>query len=132
MFVQPDPFASAEQVNNEDTVTTLKGDLAKAAIDAVTKVKFGSMTITAAVTAEAAVSWTTAPSAKAGSKQITVSGATNAAAYVYCGVSKNPAARFRALQNATANASANATAKPATPAEPVNIRSANAAATWSL
>lgn len=97
MFVQPDPFASADKIDNDATVATLKGDIVKAAVDGVTKATFGSMTVTAAVTAEVAITWTTAPAGKGGSKLVTVSGATNAGAYVYCGVSKNPATRFRAL-----------------------------------
>lgn len=135
MFVQPDPFASADQIDNDATVTTLKGDLAKAAIDSVTKAKFGAMTVTAAVTAEVAIAWNKEPSAAGGAQKITLSGSTNAAGYVYCGVSKNPASRLRVLNstnssNAT-NATAGGAAKPAA-AEVTNIRSANAAASWHL
>lgn len=58
---------------------------------------------------------------------VTLSGTTSAAAYVYCGVSKNPASRLRALQNATASNASNATATPTKPVETVSIRAANAA-----
>jgi len=90
MFIQPDPFAPIDKIDNDATVATLKGDVVKAAIDGVTKTQFGSMTVTAAVTAETAVKWSKTPEAKGGAKQIIVSGATSTAAYVYCGVSKGP------------------------------------------
>lgn len=64
MFVQPDPFAPADKIDNEATVATLKGDVIKAAVNGVTLTKFGAMTVTAAVTSEVVVTWTTAPSGK--------------------------------------------------------------------
>merc|ERR1712203_727621 len=84
------------------------------------------------VSAEVAVSFATAPSGKGGNKKVTVSGATNVAAYVHCGVSKNPSSRFRALQEAAAAANTTKDAAPAKPAEVVTIKSKNAAESWNL
>merc|ERR1712206_38673 len=80
--------------------------------------KFGGAAATAAAVTEAAVKWVKAPTAAGGAKQITISGSTDVAGYVYCAVSKTASRRM--LANAT-NAS-NATAKPAAAAAKYTIK----------
>merc|ERR1712183_210176 len=110
LFVQPDPFA--EKVDNAATAASASGTAALAAIDKVTKVKYGSATAKAAAITEAAVKWVKKPSATGGAKQLTLAGSVDVASYVYCAVSK-AASRVRML-NDTKNATA---AKPAAAAK---------------
>merc|ERR1712183_49130 len=126
LFVQPDPFA--EKVDNAATAASASGTAALAAIDKVTKVKYGSATAKAAAITEAAVKWVKKPSATGGAKQLTLAGSVDVASYVYCAVSK-AASRVRML-NATKNATA---AKPAAAAkETWELQSAGVAAKYNV
>jgi len=57
LFVQPDPFS--DSVDNAATTASVTGTAALAAIDSVTKTKFGAMTATAATVTEVKVTWKT-------------------------------------------------------------------------
>merc|ERR1711959_28772 len=124
------PFA--DTVTPADVVKTFTGATVTAAIDGVTKTKYGAMTVTAAATTEAAVKWTKKPSATGGEKKISISATVDAAAYVYCAVAKSPSRRFRML-NAT-NATNATTAAPAATktAEVVNLQSSGTAAKYNI
>jgi hypothetical protein len=130
LFVQPDPFA--KKVDNAATVSAATGTAAKAAIDGVTKAKYGAATATAAAVSETAVKWVKKPAATGGAKQVTLAGSTDAAGYVYCAVSKT-ASRLRML-NTTNASNATATKKAASPTktEPVNLQSASTASKYSI
>jgi len=130
LFVQPDPFA--DKVDNAATVTAATGTAAVAAVDGVTKAKFGSATAKAVAVSEVAVKFVTAPAATGGAKQVTIAGSTDVGGYVYCAVSKT-ASRRRMLNatNSSSNAS-NKTAAPAKSAEPVNLQSAATAAKYHV
>merc|ERR1712007_60934 len=108
LFVQPDPFS--DKVDNAATV--------KAA--------------TAAAVTEAAVKWVKAPTAAGGAKQITISGSTDVAGYVYCAVSKTASRRMLANATNASNATAKPAAAPAKKAEPVNLQSAATAAKYTI
>jgi len=128
LFVQPDPFA--DTVDNAATVTAASGTAALAAIDKVTKTKYGAATAKAAAVTEAAVKWVKKPAATGGAKQLTIAGSVDAASYVYCAVSKT-SSRLRML-NTTANTTT--AAKPAVAAvkEVVNLQSASTAAKYNI
>merc|ERR1712183_537758 len=83
LFVQPDPFA--EKVDNAATATAASDTKAIAAVDTVTKAKYGSPTAKAAAISEAKVAWakTGKPAATGGKLQITIKGSTDVAGYVY-------------------------------------------------
>jgi len=105
MFVQPDPFA--DKVDNAATTKSLKDTAVATAISGVTSAKFGAATVTATVSAEAAVKFVKAPTATGGAKMVTITGSVDVGSYVYCAIAKT-ASRLRML-NATANATANTT-----------------------
>lgn len=94
-----------------------------AEVDKVTKAKYGAATVTAEVSAEAAVKFVTAPTAKSGDKSFTVSGSTDVGGYVYCAATKVASRRFRMLANDT-NATTNATT-PAAATEADSMTSAS-------
>jgi len=94
-----------------------------AAVDKVTKAKYGPAVVTAAASTEVAIKFVTLPTAKAGDGLLTVSGSTDVGGFVYCAVSKAATARMRIL-NATANTTANTT-KPAAAAEADSMTSAS-------
>jgi len=134
LFVQPDPFA--DTVDNAATVTTLKGTAVAAAVEGVTKTKYGAATVAASSVKEAAVKWTKTPAATGGDKSIAVTATTDVAAYVYCAVAKSAAKRLRML-NATSNATNATTTAPATPKaaaveEVVNLQSASLATKYTI
>lgn len=114
LFVQPDPFA--KKADNAATIASATGTAALAAIDGVTKATYGSMTAAAATVTEVAVSFTKNPTATGGKKMITIAGTTKVAAYVYCGVNKNPSRRVRMLNTTTAAKSNTTTTTAAKPA----------------
>jgi len=64
LFVQPDPFA--DKVDNAATVTAATAPTAVAAVDGVTKAKFGAATAKAVAVSEVAVKFVTAPAATGG------------------------------------------------------------------
>jgi len=132
LFVQPDPFA--EKVDNAATATAASDTKAIAAVDTVTKAKYGSPTAKAAAITEAKVAWakTGKPAATGGKLQITIKGSTDVAGYVYCAVSKT--AVSRRMLNTTANATAanKTTTTPAAPKEVVTLQSASSAAKYNI
>jgi len=129
LFVQPDPFA--DKVDNAATVTAATGTAAVAAVDGVTKAKFGAATAKAVAVSEVAVKFVTAPAATGGAKQVTIAGSTDVGGYVYCAVSKT-ASRRRMLNTTNSSNSSNKTAAPAKAAEPVNLQSAATAAKYHV
>jgi len=129
MTVHPDPFAA--KVDNAAVAKDAAGTAAVAAIDAVTKATYGAATAKAAVIAQAAVKFVTAPTATGGAQKLTIGGSVDVAAYVYCAVARTASRR---MLNATAtNTTANAT-KPAAPVvkEAVNLQSASTAAKYFI
>merc|ERR1711948_55805 len=110
LFVQPDPFA--EKVDNKATATAASDTKALAAIDKITKAKYGSPKVAAAEVTEKAVKWFKKPAATGGKLQISIAGSTDVGAYVYCAVSK--------------------TASPAAPKEVVTLQSASTAAKYNI
>merc|ERR1712151_154657 len=117
--------------DNAAMVTAATGTAALAAIDKVTKTKYGAVKAAAKTVTEAAVKWVKKPTATGGAKQLTLAGSVDVASYVYCAVSKT-ASRIRML-NAT-NAS-NAT-KPAASAGATKavteLQSSSAAAKFTI
>merc|ERR1712151_437862 len=85
--------------DNAAMVTAAAAAAALAAIDKVTKTKYGAVKAAAKTVTEAAVKWVKKPTATGGAKQLTLAGSVDVASYVYCAVSKT-ASRIRML-NAT-------------------------------
>merc|ERR1712151_450172 len=103
LFVQPDPFA--DTVDNAATVTAATGTAAVAAIDKVTKTKYGAATAKAVAVTEKAVKWVKKPTATGGTKAINIAGSVDVASYVYCAVAKS-ASRLRMLNTTNTTAAA--------------------------
>lgn len=74
-----------------------------ASVDKVTKAKYGVPTIAAAASAEVAVKFKTAPTAKGGDAKATISGATDVGGFVYCALSKAGSRRVRMLNASNAS-----------------------------
>merc|ERR1711948_55450 len=77
LFVQPDPFA--EKVDNKATATAASDTKALAAIDKITKAKYGSPKVAAAEVTEKAVKWVKKPAAT--KEVVTLQSASTAAKY---------------------------------------------------
>merc|ERR1712227_560087 len=99
MFVAPDPFA--EKADNDATVKAVTGTAALAEVEKLTKATYGAATASAVAVTEVAVKWVKKPTAKGGSKMVTIEGSVDVASYVYCAVSKTGTRR---MLNTTANA----------------------------
>jgi hypothetical protein len=133
LFVQPDPFAAS--VKNEDTVKAATNTAALAAVNSVTKTSHGELTaasMAATAVTQAAVKFVKAPTSSQGTKAITITGSTDVAGYVYCGVSKTGTRRILNTTNSSNATTAATTTAATTSTEVVELQSKAAAAKFTI